>query len=259
MRTSLPQTIFTLSIDVDSVAATVDSRRATVMVDQLLEICHRRDVPATWTVAEPASSPLVERIVARDMGHAVAISGDASWIGSQAGRLRFSHELARRVTAARDCGCEVSTLVVRDTTLDGQHDLVVKHGISSVRQGVEGKPLGRGRLRPIGIAHGLWSISASHALPGRSSWWPGGGGRGVMRRAIDAAIAQGGLVHLVVDAWQMVARGGAAVRVLDRVLAHAEWRRRQDVLHVATLPGIVDRMAAQYRSAPARSILRAAA
>jgi hypothetical protein len=53
-------------------------------------------------------------------------------------------------------------------------------------------------------------------------------------------------------------RGYAAQHVLDAILAHAEWRRRQGVLEIATIVDTVARLAGKYTSVPSRSILRAA-
>jgi hypothetical protein len=87
----------------------------------------------------------------------------------------------------------------------------------------------------------------------------GGGGGGRARAAIDQVIAQRSMVHLVIDAARLVARGSGAWRVLEGVLRYSSGRRAQGLLDVIGLREMTARLTAQYQARPSRSILRSAA
>jgi hypothetical protein len=217
-------------------------------------------VPATWAVGDPAASSIAERIVALGGGHEIAISGDPTWAGREAGRGRFGRELARRVVQGRGADLAISTLIVHAVDLDDQYDLIVKQGLTAVCQkATSAVDAARKRSAPLTPRFGLWSFSVSCALPGTSRIWPGGGGRHATRASIERAVRGPGLVHLAIDMPQLVARGHAAQQVFERVLQHVAARRRHGLLEVATLAATAKRLTNQCQSKPSCSILRPAA
>ena len=118
-----------------------DQRRLASTTDSLIEALRDCRLAATWAVADPAVSAATEVIRAaaennnaeNDNAHDIAVLGDHTWIGPQAGRTRFARELSRRVLRAQVAGIGVSTLGVRDAVLSDHLDLLVQHGIPAVR------------------------------------------------------------------------------------------------------------------------------
>jgi len=254
----------TLTISVDLEYATVQAPRAGQSVlddwtDRLLELFHRFDMPATWAVADPAISAARHRVAAQDR-HELALLGDASWVGREAGRGRFARELERRATRARAEGLPLHTLVLKSVLPIDHCDLVIKEGIVAARHAsavhMASSPR---RLQPQTLRFGLWGFPVSFTLPAASRWWPGGGGTRAARLAIDEAISERGLVQLVVDAPGLAARGHSAMRVLERVLEHAGRRRRHSLLQISTIGATARRLTGAHQGQPSRSILRPAA
>jgi hypothetical protein len=215
---------------------------------------------ATWAVADPAVSAARARIAAARGGHELAILGDASWVGREAGRGRFARELARRTARARELGVAIDTLVLKSVLPIDHCDLAIKEGIVAARH-LSAPHLARstGRLQPRTLRFGLWGFPVSIALPGTSRWLPGGGGTRAARLAVDEAAGGQGMVQLTIDAPRLAARGAPAVRVLIRVLEHIERRRRHGLVEVTTLGATARKLAGENRGEPSRSILRPAA
>jgi hypothetical protein len=261
MSASLARGTLTISIDLDCDVARLAGQAALEdLTGRLLELLARYQMPATWAVADPAVSAARGRVCEIGAGHELAILGDATWVGREAGRSRFARELARRAARARVEGLPIDTLALK-TVLPIEHcDLAIKEGIVAVRQARAALPADSARaLGPATLRFGLWAFPASVTLPGHSRWLPGGGGVRMARVAIDEAIAARGLAQLVVDAPRLAARGKSALNVVARVLAHADRRRRHELLEIATLGATARKLAGARASQPSRSILRPAA
>ncbi|REK05499.1 MAG: hypothetical protein DWQ37_23575 [Planctomycetota bacterium] len=262
MSTVLPRGMLTISVDLDpgsTNSRSADHALLESLLARLLELLGQHDLPATWALADPAVSAARKRIEQAG-SHELAILGDASWVGREAGRARFAHELGRRVSRARGDGIELSTLALR-TVLPIDHcDLVVKEGLVAARHG-SGKPISDAprRLHPQTLRFGLWGFPISIALPGSSRLLPGGGGTRAARFVIDEAISERGLVHLAVDGPALALRGNSAVRVLQRIVEHAQRRRRHGLLEVVTLGAMAEQLSQLHCGQPSRSILRPAA
>ena len=263
MSTCLPRGVLTLSIDLEIDATRLglaEQRSLEAVTARLLALVGKYELPATWAVADPAVSAATERIVALRAGHEIALWGDATWVGREAGRSRFGRELTRRVVRARAAGLAVSTLVLKTSELEDHCDLAIKQGITAVRHPcLEDAAKNPRRLQPQTLRYGLWSFPVSLELPHASRWLPGGGGGHTARALIDQAINERGLVQLAIDAPRLAARGYAAERVLQRVLEHAERRRQQGLLDVVTLGNMARKLSSQHHGQPSRSILRPAA
>jgi hypothetical protein len=261
MSTALPRGTLTISIDLEPATAREISAQGALdqVASRLLALFSRHEMAATWCVADPAVSAARGRI-ATFAEHELAILGDAAWVGREAGRGRFAHELNRRVSRARGAGLPIETLALR-TPLPIDHcDLVVKEGIIAARL-ASTPDLADSPRRHQGqtLRFGLWGFPVGIALPGTSRWLPGGGGTRRARFAIDEAISQRGLVHLAVDAAALAARGMSAERVLERVVDHVVRRRLHGLLTVATLGALARELSQAHCGQPSRSILRPAA
>jgi hypothetical protein len=263
MSVCLPRGVLTLSIDLEVAAAHLglaERRSLETVTARLLELVGKYELPATWAVADPAVSAATERIVSLRAGHEIAISGDATWVGREAGRSRFGRELARRTAHARASGLAISTLILKTSDLEDHSDLAIKQGITAVRHPETDRAAHNPRrLQPQTLRFGLWSFPVSLVLPHTSRWLPGGGGVRTARALIDQAICDRGLVQLAIDAPQLALRGFAAECALQRVLQHAERRRRQGILDVVTLGNMANKLSSQTQSQPSHSILRPAA
>jgi hypothetical protein len=254
MSAMLTKAALSISVDLDDDAASA------AVTDGLLELFARHQIPATWAVSNPAASPLVERILSHAEGHEIALLGEASWVGPHVGRAAFDRELRCRIAAADARGPLVSTLVVGVDCLDEQHEVAIKHGITAVRHPAPRVDVkSPGRMQPGTLRFGLWGFPLRATLPGNSRLLPGGGGRRAARLLVDRAIVACGLVPLAIGAGELAARGNAARRVIDRVLAHAQRRHLQGVLDIATLRSVAAGLSMRYQSVPSRSILRPAA
>ena len=265
MSVTLPRAILTLSIDLelDPQRRVLNQQRyledATVM---LLSAFGRWKVPATWGVADPAISVVTERLAADPANHEIAILGDATWVGREAGRSRFVREIARRTTRGRSASLAISTLLLRSTSLDEHVDIAARHGITCGCEAVEENPSSLWPARGPkveALRYGVWSIPAGLRLPGISRWLPSGGGVHLVRGAIDRAIKKTGVCHVRIDSLGLATRGPAALRALDRMLRHADRRRQQGLLAIETVAETARQLSGVRRGVPARSILRPAA
>ncbi len=261
MNTRLSRAVVAISIDLE-VAGTQQERVTPRAVEEvafwLLDVLNQCELPATWAVADPANSPIGERILSLGSRNELAILGEAAWVGREAGRGRFGREMARRIVQNHSAA-PISTLVLRSGELGELSDLAIKHGITAVRPAASSTANRPARWQPQTLRYGLWSFPTSHALPGLSHWLPGGGGLRAVRAGIDRAIEARGLFHLTIDAPQLVLRGASAQRVVERVLQYAQRWSRQDELDAANLRMVAERLSNQQQSQPRHSILRPAA
>jgi hypothetical protein len=260
MSGKLSRGILALSIDVE--LATLnhdpDQRRALeAITGRLVDLVGKHSHSATWAVADPAVSAATERVMGLGAPQEMAVLGDATWVGPIAGRGRFARELQRRVTAGRAAGLNISTLVLRDCQLGEHWELLVKHGLSVLCE-MRGGKAAPAEERPVVLHYGLTSVPVSLVAPLRRRWLS----RvpvGEARRGIDRAAAGCGLFHLAINALALAGRGPAGLRQLDRVLRHADARRREGTLSIETLSAAARHWSDVPRAAPAQSILRAAA
>jgi hypothetical protein len=235
----------------------VEERLLDETTGKLLALCDKYRMSATWGVADPVHSAATDRVRAASVAHEIAVLGDATWVGSQAGRARFAGELSRRVLKARAAGLPISTLIPAEVVLDDHLDLVVKNGITAVRGVVDHGGRSRRTAQPHALHFGLWEFPGSLRLPGDSRWLYGGG-RGIWaRRGLRRAAKGRRVFHLVVDAPRLGSSGTTAVSTLERVLQYADRLRSAERLLVATLAEVSGRLSQTRHTRPSRSILRA--
>jgi hypothetical protein len=245
----------TISVDLQQDA---DTRGGDRLVEQLLAVFGDYQIPATWALADPASSEIADQILSADAWHEAAVLGDSTWVGRDAGRGRFCSELTGKISALRTKGFSATTLIARDAKLDSHFDLAVKQGItavSCVRSGESSKPT---RSAPVALRFGLWDIPTSCSLPSKSSW-PLWSTRGNAKRLIDRAIAQRSVCHLTIDGQSLAANGSSALRNVERILGHIRRRCDQSLVSVQTMASVARMLTGGQQSVPARSILRPAA
>lgn len=247
--------VLALSIDLelDRSRPSADRQRdLESLVARLVDLLNRYHAGATWAMADPTVSAATERVLASRTEHEIALLGEPSWVGRSAGRAHFAQQLQQRVGGGHAAGLQIGSLLIRGAELDEHLDLVVKHGLSAVCS------LSRCPAPPRSLHYGLWELPATMYLPQRRWLFTRMPVRRA-RRAIDQAIQSESLCHLVLDGPRLAALGMSGVRRLENVLRHADLRRRQGVLSIATLSAVAAQLTCGQRSQPARSILRPAA
>ena len=256
----LDRGLFTVSVDLAGrTSIQVGGRTQLEEVrDWLLAAFSRHGMVATWGVADPASCPLVGRVMDSNPCHEVAVLGDASWVGSAVGRGTFSKELSRRVVRARAGAFRVTTLLTRETLVEDHIDLLVKHQISAVRGGMDERRRLHRPAPPRPLHYGLWEIPGSLRLPGDQRFVLGGGRWNQARRGILRAATKSTVYHLVIDGCALAESTKRARRRLEMALRVASRLHQQGRLFIDTLIGTTDRLAWNRPSTPSRSILRRA-
>jgi hypothetical protein len=265
MSIALPSALFAISIDLelDPMRPERDQIRSLDTATQkLMRLLSRHRIPATWAVADPAMSAATDQLLADDLGHEIGVLGDPTWVGKEAGRMRFGRELARRVGHARAAGVPISTLALRGTELVDHLDLVVKQEISVVRSdyrdlstGWFARPIAQS---PAALRFGLWEVPPSMQLPAETGFRPWNSSRRRSRKGIEQAVVDRGIFHLQIDALNFAERGDSAERTLDQILRYATARAAQNAIEIAPLRTVADRLVGE-KIAPARSILNPAA
>lgn len=262
----LPAGVLAVSIDLelDPLRRIADQQHGLeAMTNRLITLFDLYQLPATWAVADPAVSAATDRLTVSGSTHEIAVLGDHSWVGAEAGRSRFAKELHRRVQRARATGLPLTTLVTRDAYPDDHADLLVKQGMTAVLGPIErGKstlwPQAKVTL-PRSLKFGLWEISGTQRLPVESRSWLGGSGYLAAKRGIDRAAADCAVYHVVIDALQLARSGVSGLRVVEKFVRYAVRRREQRKIITETLASLARRLSGVRQSTPARSILRPAA
>jgi len=232
-----------------------DARHVSSIGKQILGMLARYNVPATWSLFDPGRSKAPRAILSGIVDHEIAVAGDQSWVGEEAGRTHFARELSRRVSGARSAGLPASTITLRNAELRENHDLLVKHDISMIRPGKVARNNHARDLKPCPVRYGVWQLPAHLQFPGRRHWLPGGTVASA-RKAIQRAVAAKQVLHLSVNVPQLAKAGHSGVQALDWLLREAYVKRQHGVLQIATLGEVADSLKAPRQPAHSRSILR---
>lgn len=226
---------------------------------KLLAMIAARRMEATWAVYDPSRSAWVESIQSIEITQEVALLADGRWIADK--RAEFAAGLTALVAKARSAGLLPSTLAWRTAASPAHLDLLVKQGITAVRPLADNsisqssggwKGLWQrgstGRNDALALRWGLWQIASKGDLLSN--------GFKEVRRAIDRATNEHGIVHLVID---VASVGSRQLEVLDQVLAHVEGRCAKDQLSNRTLSALAQQLTYPRQTVPAGSILRRSA
>ena len=228
-----------------------------MLASQLVELLDHYRAPATWALSEPATSPVCERILCSRGGHEIALLGDASWIGPDVARATTAYELNRRVRAARDAQLYVSSLVLRDTVLSNELDLILQCDLTAVSGAIAEKSRHSSPISACRI--GVWYSAPQAILPHRIPRLPFIGAVHKARQAVRRTARSAATTNLAINAGQLLQLKRPGMRALESVLRRVDrWRRRR-MLEVETLAETSLRHVRAFRSSPSRSILRSAA
>lgn len=251
----------TISIDLEldiEKRARSEQRVLETAARRLLSKLDDQGLTATWAVADPAHSAATEAILSRGSQHEIAILGDRTWVGRGAGRTRFSRELARRVEGARSAGITVASLALQSVDIDEHLDLLVKHRIVVLRDGVVSGSPAEKRPASRWSRYGVWRPPVSCRIPCERPWWQGGALMAV-RQALAPAAQVGGLSHVVIDGSQLIDAGESGFDAVEMLLREVNKRLRRGQLAVGTLAQVARRIVRHQAATPMRSILRPAA
>ncbi len=223
------------------------------VVREVLQLFETHKIPATWSLAEPATSAWAREIEMSAGCHEVAIAGDASWVGAAAGRTRFAQELSRRVTAARESGYKISTLVLHGTDLTDHLDLMVKQRISVIRGNSSHVHIPGLHFQPQSSRFGIWRTPEPAVFPGKARWWRGGNHLQI-RRLLQNAIRFNATAHVAIDG---TAKLESSLKSLEKLLTYLRRLSDEGTLTVEPLGKLALRWT-RSASVPSKSILRAA-
>ncbi len=251
---------FIVSIDLESDVdgrVLMEHRQLASTCSQLIQLLSRLGIPATWAVADPAQFAATDEILSTDLPHELGIMGDASWIGPTAGRTRFARELFRRVQSARARDLSVSTLLLRNTQLQDNLDLLVKQQVTMVRPCLQSQTDSI-RVGPVKtLRFGVWQLPASAVFPHASRWLPVISsfaiGQGLRR-----SLASGQTTHLGIDAPKLSRLGSRGIQSLERLLRDVVAVGRRQHIRGKTLTQLACDLSRQTETAKSQSILRKA-
>jgi hypothetical protein len=244
---TIPQRVVCLSVAVPDkkAAGTAVWKRA---IQRYVGLFDEFGIPATWGITDLASTNADQFAAA---SHELALCGDATWIQAEHGRKVMRSHLQRQLSAATSNRLDIRTLIMRDTMVSTDFEVLVRAGISMVAsdQSAAG---GRRANHPIQtLRFGLWEMQASLLVPERAGMISGFS----MRRRIDRIISAGGVCHVALTVSADADR--PTLRTLEGLLRHVARRRDDADLEVLSFSQIAAQLPSRRSSQSAHSILRA--
>jgi hypothetical protein len=188
------------------------------------------------------------------VAHEFAILGDATWVGTTAGRTRFARELSRRVSQSRAAGLTVRTLVPRDASIEHNIDLIVKQQITAIAGTHAQSPAARPIATPRALHYGVWELPIAGKMPARSGWLSSGGW--AIWRRIRQAARDAATFHLVIDAPEICDEGRGAEKTVAWLMRRVATLRDRGLVRVETLGAAAARLSDVPAVKPQTSILR---
>jgi hypothetical protein len=248
-------TVETEPVDIDR--SLERHRRLADVTKRLVELLDSHRLAATWAVGDPAHSATTALLTLSEIQHEVALLCDHHWLGPNAGRKRFAHELARRVSQARAAGIALNTLMPRVAPIAEHVDLVVKHGIRAVVGGNGAVDCRFQATTPHALHYGVWEFSTTGRLPLRTTWLSGGTRK--LIRQIRRSANEAATIHLLIDAPALEHEGATAMKGVARLVREIAQLRERGLVKAETLGAAAARLSDLPIATPQRSILRHAA
>lgn len=226
------------------------------VVARLIEQFRTRQIVATWSVADPAVSSASSLIRSAHPDNEIAILGDRSWIGTGAGRERFSRELRRRMERAKCVGIPCSTLVVRQPEFGGNLDLLAAAGVDAIVRHAGGDAVSSPSATLV--YSGLVGVTSSLRLP-ILRWWDGSHGTRRALRMLREISTRTEEMHLTLDAAQIARRKGRSIHAIGRFLDRVVELRQVGHVETLTVRGFKEMRLSEFERRRFHSILRPAA
>ncbi len=222
--------------------------------DKLRQTLLEAEIPVTWGIdADQAENvrPILDGLESDD----VALVARADWAGAD--RRAFTDGLKQNLARLDSAELHPAALVLRQGTIVGHDDLLVKHGIQVVcgtesrasAQAVRGWwPKLRSNTTPApvrALRWGLWEVRAGIDLDRV---------RGA-ERMIDRTCRNGGLAIVTATGGLLASHDRSAARLIE----HLRRRRSEGTVRFETLVGLAACLQTNRSATAARSILRSAA
>ncbi len=175
------QAIVVVSIDVNFNRHATDTtgiRELSSVCQRIVRVLDKHNTPATWAVTDPSCTAISAVMMSSRTAHELALLGDGSWIGPDAGRTGFARHLLGHLEEASSIGLQISTLAVEGADLRQNLDLLAKYHISMVRPDAAGRRRSIQGTIPRKLRYGLWqlpaaarkfSLALSHQSPGAAT------------------------------------------------------------------------------------------
>lgn len=228
------------------------------VVEKLRTMLSRYRIGATWVIGAPAQWNAATALCSSESRHELALLIDADSLAVRAPRRQLSRELTRRLLAVRALGLTVDAAVFSQSLPSDHLDLMVKHGINAIRGPVRHRTRIGATPLPRMLRYGLWELPGSIALVAGHHWLFGARGRLTARRAIRCVAIDGGYLHFVIDAAQLLNGDPSAMETIEQTLLCIDRFRDQQQLETATLSQVANHLTCRRSGTPARSILRPA-
>jgi len=164
-----PQPSLAISIDFPVSSGTGEGKLG-VLTERLFARVRHFGLPVTWAVERPGETSAVEDLVSWHGDQELALLGRSEWVGAEAGRTRFSQELETRIQTARRAGIWVTTLALRETSMNEHLDLLVKHRLTVVRGDGFNTPIAP-ELVSHAVRFGIWQAADVVLVPQTANWW----------------------------------------------------------------------------------------
>ncbi len=245
-----------ISVDLPTSSSSQTVRSLDATASSLATLFERHHVQATWGVDNLSTSRDLSQRLA-NQGE-LALLADPSWVGPDVSRRTLCRHLDEKMNQAVAAGVELSTILLRDTTLVTDTDVWIKHGFQAVREapnsGSTTSWLPR-VLRPVRavppeqVRYGLWRVASPITMPGDSL--------GRVRQHLDAAVAQRQPLQMTISAEHLT--GKKELSQVEAVLRQIDRLRAQRRVQVVTLANLASLLTCPRTHQPAQSILRKAA
>jgi hypothetical protein len=253
------RTAISISVDLPVQAAGAKSPQGAMdFASGLVELFQQSAFPATWSIADPESTPWTRQLARSPLGHEIALVVDPTWAGPSTNRSQFSQELKRRSEAITGLGRRLTTLVLRNTDLQNHLDLLVKYRIPLIREGTPSETRPSYHFpQPQSLRFGVWRAPITTTLQGRANWL-NMKETATARRMIGRALREGGFVHLVIDSERLAEKRRTDLSPLRGLLHFIRQHELRGQLAVGPLQEIAARWIQPRAATPSRSVLRRA-
>jgi hypothetical protein len=249
MRTSLARGIAVISVCCES-GKSPQPVGEVHAVGQLLSLCLRHEIRATWALSQPSQSSAAKLFVGRHEQEVALLARPEVGVTT----TQFTKELLRGILAGGAYGAPLSTVFVGEAVKPAMLEVMAKYGIDAICRNDASK---RSPIRPRRLRFVIDEFVPDATFPAGRSWF-GGGVRRVGGLLTDASQRQS-LVHLAFDVARIAASPGRLLAQSENILKMLARLVREGQLESETIRGAGDHLASCRTGQPAISILRQSA
>jgi hypothetical protein len=264
-QTAIPQDAPGIVISVDAAMRTVagpDSSQSLCAVGSALHtLLGEHGLTATWGLHDPLTSPLVSQLLSArrtQLSHEIAFNLNGACSGATLRRPVLADALAQCVRQAV-AGVRITTLFADSALVSGNLDLLLKCGISALRNTTDAVSRSDSSARlPRQLRYGLWGFPVAHTLP--SNGLVSGIEKMLVGNPLDQKWArQARVFHVSVELARLSSGDRAAWRVVEKSLRRMAKLQMECGVRIESLRSLTARLSSVRVASPQRSILRRAA